>query len=187
MIELEASQAGVDRLVGGIDAIAAELGTPVRVESFLLEGPSTAPGAAFLRALNNLDQMVAADRAEHARKIQPGDLIVYWDDEKGFAEGRVTRIQDEAGLVSFWVEGREECLPEEDIYRPLSVHDAHQWSVQPGDDLEWYCPTSAERSAGRCHPPLSRRGSKRMPRWTLAPGACRAGVPRRIWGALLSS
>lgn len=146
VIELEASQTDFEDFIGRIEVMAAELGCEVRIESFPIEGSPTSHGEALLHALTGLDEMVAEDRAEYARKIKPGDQVLFWDDDKGFFEGRVKRIDNESGLRAFAIEGRKKRLHSEDIYRPLTVHDARLWAVQAGDELEWYCPTAVERS-----------------------------------------
>jgi len=156
VVELEASQTVVEEFVSRIQTTAAGLGIGVRIEAFALEGQSPSPDNSFFRALGDIDRIVdtaAADRAEYARSVRPGDSIVWWDDDLGFVESIVTRIDAGAAQLSFQVEGSERRVNEDDLYRPLNVHDARLWAVRPGDEIEWYCPTAAERSANDVRAP----------------------------------
>lgn len=119
------------------------------IEVSPLAGWSPTPDKDRIRAVVEVGMIFdtsAAERAEFARGVQPGALIAWWDDDLGFFERRVIRVREENGLLSFEVEGRDARVSEDDLYRPLSVHDTQLWDVQPGDELEWCCPTTARCS-----------------------------------------
>ncbi len=150
VIEVDASQSEIEAFVGKLQGIVAEF-DPAALIEMLPAGASRPGDRAFLRALGDIEQIVesaSAERAGYARRVQPGDLIVWWDDDLGFFEGRVRRVHQEGGRSSFEIEGSDNRVSEDDLYRPLNDHDAQLWAVLPGDDLEWYCPTAAERGAG---------------------------------------
>jgi hypothetical protein len=149
VIELEASQVEAEELVSRLQTLVAGQDLRANIEVSPRAGWSPTPDKDLIRAVVEVGMIFdtsAAERAEFARGVQPGALIAWWDDDLGFFESRVTRVREEKGLRSFEVEGRDARVSEDDLYRPLTVHDAQLWDVQPGDELEWCCPTTAERS-----------------------------------------
>lgn len=123
----------------------------------------------ILRAGSAIDTVVG-EQSAFAGTISVNDEITWWSDDEGFLTGRVTEIQRLEGEGrAFRVEGYEELVAEDDLYLPLTEHDALLWGVAPGDEVEWYCPPESVRRKYNPQPAPH------------CPGLSGAGCPGETW------
>ncbi len=118
----------------------------------------------------SLIDTVLGERSAFARTVSLNDEITWWSDDDGFLSGRVIEVHDsdDEGRA-FRVDGYDHLVAEDDLYRPLTKHDALLWGVAPGDEVEWYCPPEPERRES---------GSTSYPH---GPNLSAATCPGRVW------